>query len=52
MSRTDGLEEPKPEDPTCGECGYPKDSFACHIRHLQINTGWAKARFDLGETKL
>jgi hypothetical protein len=24
-------------------CGYPEDTFACKIRHLQINTGAAKA---------
>ena len=24
-------------------CGWPEDSFACKIRHLQINTGDAKA---------
>lgn len=32
----------------CGEqrdphsCGYLEDSFACRIRHVSINTGWAK----------
>lgn len=25
------------------ECGYTPDSFACKIRHIQINTGAAKA---------
>lgn len=25
------------------QCGYAPDSFACKIRHLQINTGDAKA---------
>lgn len=25
------------------ECGYAPGSFACKIRHLQINTGAAKA---------
>jgi len=25
------------------ECGYAPGSFACKIRHLQINTGDAKA---------
>lgn len=25
------------------ECGYAPDSFACKIRHLQINTGDAKS---------
>lgn len=24
-------------------CGYTEDSFACKIRHIQINTGDAKA---------
>jgi hypothetical protein len=28
------------------DCGYPVDSFACKIRHLQINTGAAKAAKD------
>jgi hypothetical protein len=27
----------------CEKCGYAEDSFACKIRHLQINTGDAKA---------
>ena len=27
----------------CKDCGYDVDSFACKIRHLQINTGDAKA---------
>jgi hypothetical protein len=27
-------------------CGYEEDSFACKIRHLQINTGVAKAADD------
>ena len=27
-------------------CGYPEDTFACKIRHLQINTGAAKADED------
>lgn len=30
----------------CEGCGYPPDSFACKIRHLQINTGAAKAAND------
>lgn len=25
------------------QCGYAPDSFACKIRHLQVNTGDAKA---------
>lgn len=25
------------------DCGYVEDSFACKIRHIQINTGDAKA---------
>lgn len=28
------------------ECGYPENSFACRIRHIQINTGAAKAAND------
>lgn len=27
----------------CLDCGRPVDSFACKIRHLQINSGTAKA---------
>jgi hypothetical protein len=27
-------------------CGYPEDSFACRIRHIQMNTGDAKAARD------
>lgn len=27
-------------------CGYPEDSFACRIRHIQMNTGAAKAAND------
>lgn len=32
----------------CEGCGYEVDSFACKIRHLQINTGCAKAANDDG----
>lgn len=28
------------------ECGYPDGSFACRIRHVQMNTGAAKAARD------
>lgn len=31
------------KEPELHFCGYPDDSFACKIRHLQINTGAAKA---------
>ena len=34
-------ETPAPE--ACEKCGRPEGSFACKIRHLQINTGDAKA---------
>ena len=30
----------------CEGCGYERDSFACRIRHIQINTGDAKAARD------
>lgn len=30
----------------CPECGYPEGTFACRIRHIQINTGAAKAAND------
>lgn len=29
------------------DCGFPAGSFACKIRHLQINTGDAKAAQDV-----
>lgn len=32
-----------PTEATCEKCGKPADSFACKIRHLQINSGDAKA---------
>lgn len=31
---------------SCMGCGYPLNSFACKIRHIQINTGEAKAAND------
>jgi hypothetical protein len=34
--------------PELHDCGYPVDSFACKIRHLEINTGDAKAGKDVG----
>ena len=44
------LEFPERTEPALNEataelhdCGWPEDSFACKIRHLQINTGAAKA---------
>ena len=44
------LEFPERTEPALTEataelhtCGWPEDSFACKIRHLQINTGAAKA---------
>lgn len=30
----------------CEDCGKPEGSFACKIRHVQINTGAAKAAND------
>jgi hypothetical protein len=33
-------------DDTCERCDYPSDSFACKVRHLNINTGDAKAAND------
>lgn len=33
-------------DNTCEKCGYPDGSFACKIRHVQINSGAAKAAND------
>ena len=40
---TVGREDPKT---TCDGCGKPEGSFACKIRHLQLNTGFAKAYED------
>lgn len=31
------------ETPELHSCGYEEDTFACKIRHLQINSGSAKA---------
>lgn len=31
----------------CPDCGKPEGSFACKVRHLQINTGAAKSSRDL-----
>lgn len=28
------------------DCGWVRDSFACRIRHIQLNTGAAKAAND------
>jgi hypothetical protein len=33
-------------DHICTVCGRPEESFACKIRHLQLNTGAAKAARD------
>ena len=30
----------------CPDCGKPEGSFACKIRHVQLNTGWAKSAND------
>lgn len=30
----------------CVDCGRELDSFACKIRHIQVNTGWAKSAND------
>ena len=27
-------------------CGYEEGTFACKIRHIHLNTGWAKAAND------
>lgn len=32
--------------PDCESCGYPEGSFACKIRHIELNTGSAKAAND------
>ena len=37
-------EKEKPKSDELHTCGYVEDSFACKIRHLQINTGDAKAQ--------
>jgi hypothetical protein len=33
-------------DETCEDCGKPEGSYACKIRHINLNTGWAKAAND------
>jgi hypothetical protein len=30
----------------CPDCGKPADSFACKVRHININSGWAKSAND------
>ncbi len=35
----------EPEVELCS-CGYPDGTFACKIRHVQMNTGDAKAGSD------
>lgn len=32
--------------PACDSCGYPEDSFACKIRHINLNSGDCKAAND------
>ena len=34
------------EDAPRHECGYIEGTFACKIRHVQMNTGFAKAYED------
>ena len=40
--------DPGPEGlaPPCKDCGKPEGSYACRIRKIQINTGWAKSAND------
>ena len=45
MSEPIYVDMPDPDD-LCEVCGREKDSFACKIRHVQVNTGWAKAAND------
>lgn len=33
-------------EPKICSCGYPDGTFACKIRHISMNTGWAKAAND------
>lgn len=44
----DSAHSGEPELDMTDSCGYPAGSFACKIRHLQINTGQAKAAVDMG----
>ena len=37
------MDEHEEQATACDGCGYPEDSFACKIRHIQINTGSFKA---------
>lgn len=34
------------DNDTLCTCGYPEGTFACKIRHVQLNTGDAKAEND------
>lgn len=35
-----------PAPAVCPDCGRPEGTFACKIRHIQVNTGWAKSAND------
>lgn len=38
--------DPIDEPDDCGRCGYQEGTFACRVRHVQVNTGAAKAARD------
>lgn len=37
-----------PQVNQCPDCSWPEGSFACRIRHINMNTGDAKAARDVG----
>lgn len=39
--RSDARKRQQSEE-LCEGCGYPENSFACRIRHINIDTSWAK----------
>ena len=41
-----GASERRAIDEQLCDCGWPEDSFACKIRHINLNSGAAKAAND------
>lgn len=35
----------------CDDCGKEEDSFACRIRHIQINTGACNSKREFDEER-
>ena len=44
----DQVEQTDEDVVLCEDCGKPEGTFACKIRHVQINSGVAKAAKDAG----